>query len=172
MNIRKSTSKDKDGIYKLHKNTFGDDECDIVSKLATDLLAYKKSILSLVAEQHNIIFGNIIFSPVQIEDVSEYSIYILAPLAVDKKKQKRGVGTKLINKGMRILKKQNVDVVLVYGDPKYYNRFGFNNSHNIQAPYNLQYKNAWMAYEISTDVIKNIQGIAQCIKPLCSQKLW
>ena len=39
--------------------------------------------------------------------------------------QRRGIGTALINEGLRVLKEMNADGCALIGDPKYYRRFGF-----------------------------------------------
>ena len=66
--------------------------------------------------------------------------YILAPLAVSSEHQKQGVGSNLINAGIDMLTKDGVGVLLVYGDPAYYGKFGFKEEigHSFVPPYTLQ----------------------------------
>ena len=127
MHIRESRVSDIDSIHLLHENAFGEPEGKVVAQLAIDLLEDKTAlpILSLVAEQDNEIIGNVIFSSVTIEGVEGVSAYILAPLAVARFEQKKGIGKLLINKGLETLKERGAEIVLVYGDPNYYMRTGF-----------------------------------------------
>ena len=175
MKIRESLENDKDSIQKVHQNAFGQPEGETVSQLAIDLLDDKTAlpILSLVAEQDNEIIGNVIFSSVNIEGVEGVSAYILAPLAVTGLAQKSGIGTQLINKGLEILKKRGVEIVLVYGDPNYYMRTGFKANHNLKPPHKLKYpEEAWMAQELVESILKKTQGIVQCAPSLNSPEHW
>ncbi|MCK5666879.1 MAG: hypothetical protein KAI17_25505, partial [Thiotrichaceae bacterium] len=69
MKIRDSVVKDKTQIRKVLLNAFDEEEGEVVSQLAIDLLEDVTAlpILSLVAEQDNDIIGHIIFSSVNIE---------------------------------------------------------------------------------------------------------
>ncbi|MAT88089.1 MAG: GNAT family N-acetyltransferase, partial [Aestuariivita sp.] len=51
--------------------------------------------------------------------------YILAPLATHELHQKQGIATRLIDAAKSHFIKNNVDALLVYGDPAYYRRYGF-----------------------------------------------
>ena len=143
MQIRESVENDKDTIRIVHKNAFGEPEGEAVSQLSIDLLKDKTAqpVLSLVAEQNNEIIGNIVFSTVNIEGIKGVSAYILAPLAVTKYNQGKGIGTKLINQGIETLKNRGAEIVLVLGDPNYYTRTGFKPGHNLETPYKLEYPN-------------------------------
>ncbi len=174
MQIRESVESDKDAIRIVHPAAFGESEGENVSQLAIKLLEDKNAqpILSLVAEQNNEIIGNIIFSPVNIEGIKGISAYILAPLAVKIDNQRKGIGTKLINQGIETLKNRGVDIVLVYGDPNYYTRTGFKTGHNLEAPYKLEFPEAWMAQELVEGVLTKTQGMVRCALPLNSPELW
>ncbi len=175
MKIRASVETDNQAIRKIHQNAFGQSEGETVSQLAIDLLADKTAlpILSLVAEQDNEIIGNIIFSSVQIEGSEGHSAYILAPLAVTKIQQGKGTGTQLIRKGLELLKKRGAEIVLVYGDPNYYQRTGFKAGHNLNPPHKLTYpEEAWMALELVENSLRSTQGTVQCALSLNAPEYW
>lgn len=175
MKIRESVESDKKSIRMVHLNAFDQSEAETVSQLAIDLLEDKTalSILSLVVEQDNDIIGNVIFSSVNIEGTEDISAYILAPLAVSRLAQKKGIGTLLINKGLEILKARGAEIVLVYGDPNYYMRTGFKAGHKLKPPYKLQYPDeAWMAQELVAGVLSKTQGIVRCAISLSSPDYW
>jgi predicted N-acetyltransferase YhbS len=48
-----------------------------------------------------------------------YLVYLLAPVAVYNKFQKQGIGQKIIQFALKYLKKQKVDLLITYGDPRY-----------------------------------------------------
>ena len=175
VNIRESVENDKNSIRKVHKNAFDEPEAETVAQLAIDLLGDNTAlpILSLVAEQDKEIIGNVIFSSVNIEGAEGVSAYILAPLAVTRFAQRNGVGTKLINKGLEILKERGAEVVLVYGDPDYYMRTGFKADHSLKPPHKLQYpEEAWMAQELVANLLAKTQGKVQCAMSLSSPEYW
>ena len=175
MKIRESVEDDKKSIRKVHLFAFDQSEGETVSQLAIDLLEDKTAlpILSLVAEQDNEIIGNVIFSSVNIEGVEGVSAYILAPLAVARFAQRKGVGTLLINKGLETLKERGAEIVLVYGDPNYYMRTGFKAGHNLKPPHKLKYpEEAWMAQELVENILTKTQGTVRCALSLSSQEYW
>jgi putative acetyltransferase len=174
--IRETVQTDKDLIRKVHQNAFGVPEGETVSQLAINLLEDKSAlpILSLVAEQDNEIIGNVIFSSVTIEGSDEEILaYILAPLAVVKDTQGKGVGTALINHGLKTLRERGAEIVFVYGDPNYYVRTGFKAGHNLKPPHKLKYPaEAWMAQELTQGVLAKAEGMVKCASSLDSQELW
>ena len=175
MHIRESKVSDIDSIRLLHENAFGELEGEVVAQLAIDLLEDKTAlpILSLVAEQDNEIIGNVIFSSVNIEGVEGVSAYILAPLAVTRFEQRKGIGTLLINKGLETLKERGAEIVLVYGDPNYYMRTGFKAGHNLKPPHKLKYpEEAWMAQELVEHILTKTQGTVRCALSLNSPEYW
>ena len=102
MQIRESTRQDLSVIRKVHENAFGQPEGPIVAELACEILVDKTAlpVLSLVAEENNQIVGSILFSAVNIEGCdTDVTAYILAPLAVVKEFQARGIGKSLIQSG-------------------------------------------------------------------------
>lgn len=174
MIIRPSKNDDLESIASLYEDAFGEHDGKVIAQLALDIIEDETAVpfLSIVAENHNSIVGHITFSPVVIEGEKELSTYILAPLAVSKAHQKKGIGTKLINYGLDEMRKHSVDIILVLGDPHYYTRVGFNGEHNIKPPYKLEYPEAWMALELNPEVLKKVKGVAQCCSSLSSPEHW
>ncbi|MFW9893917.1 MAG: GNAT family N-acetyltransferase [Candidatus Thorarchaeota archaeon] len=80
--------------------------------------------ISLVAELEEKVVGHIAFSPVTFSDGSE-NWYGLGPISVLPDYQKQGIGTKLVNKGLSLLKALGAKGCVLVGDPNYYERFGF-----------------------------------------------
>ncbi|MGB5705250.1 MAG: N-acetyltransferase [Arenicellales bacterium] len=174
MEIRESAENDIGAIRKVHENAFAEAEGKTVSQLAIDIIKdiTATRVLSLVAETDNEIVGNIIFSAVKIEGSKDISAYILAPLAVTKKLQGRGIGTQLINQGLKALKDLGAGIVLVLGDPNYYSRTGFRSGHNLRPPYDLEHPQAWMAQELIDGALAKAQGKVQCAASLNSPEHW
>lgn len=175
MIIRRSVAADTDFIRKVHLNAFGASEGESVSALAIKLLDDPSAmpLISLVAEENDEIIANVIFTSVTIKGGGPTArAQILSPLAVVPEHQGKGIGGKLIEAGLNILKTQHTDIVLVLGDPQYYSRAGFTANHNIEPPYELDYPEAWMAQELTKGALKRTKGLAQCATALSSPELW
>lgn len=82
--------------------------------------------ISLVAEMDGRVVGHVAFSPVAISDGSA-GWYGVGPISVLPELQRRGIGKKLMNEGLRRLKAMGAGGCVLVGDPAYYVRFGFKN---------------------------------------------
>lgn len=96
-------------------------EADLVDRLRENC----PGILSLVAIQDNQIVGHIAFSPVRIEDDKTVDGMGLGPMAVLPEFQHQGIGSRMVQAGIEILKNQGSPFIIVLGHPEYYPRFGF-----------------------------------------------
>ena len=176
MNIRIATIQDRDDVQRVHLCAFPEGENEIVSKLAMDLLSEKTTpqTLSLVAETDGAIVGHIAFSPVTMDSHKHLQGYILAPLGVKPDYQKRRIGSQLIEYGMQQMSVMGVNVVFVYGDPKYYGRFGFTAEVALQftPPYPLQYPYGWQAIVLNEFEIGKPPVAISCVTSLCDPTLW
>jgi putative acetyltransferase len=176
MTIRIATKQDRDDIQKVYLCAFQEGEREIVSKLAIDLLSEKTTppVISLVAEIEGSVAGHAAFSPVIITSRENFQGYILAPLGVKPDYQKRRIGSKLIEYGMHQLSVMGIHVVFVYGDPKYYGRFGFcaDAAHQYTTPYKLQYPYGWQAIVLNEYASETPPAAITCVTSLCDPKLW
>ncbi len=176
MKIRIATNQDRDDIRRVYLSAFPKGEEEIVSKLAIDLLSENTTpqTISLVAEADDSIVGHLAFSPVVIDDNDNCQAYILAPLAVNSDYQKRRIGSALIEYGIEQLSAMGVNIVFVYGDPKYYGRFGFNAdaARKYTIPYNLQYPFGWQAVVLNECPTKKVPVTINCVASLCDPKIW
>ncbi len=155
---------------------FSEGEKYKVSTLAANLLTEKTNpeTISLVAEVDGAVVGHIAFSPVTIHNNKNWIGYILAPLGVKPEHQNLQIGSKLIESGMERLSKMSVNVVFVYGDPKYYGKFGFNPevASRYSPPYELRYPFGWQAIALNEGVIADTAVVISCIAPLSDPELW
>lgn len=60
-----------------------------------------------------------------VEEVKKHDVIVLAPIAVKPEFQKKGIGSKLINEGLRRCQELGYGIVLLIGHPEYYPKFGF-----------------------------------------------
>ncbi|MFN1835661.1 GNAT family N-acetyltransferase [Balneola sp. MJW-20] len=125
--IRKEKEKDIQAIESVITEAFK----DIPQSDGTEHLIVKQlrdtdaMVLSLVAELDQEIIGHIAFSEVKIGEL-DGKWYGLAPLSIHPDHQSKGVGSTLINEGLRYLESMNAAGCILVGEPSYYSRFGFN----------------------------------------------
>jgi putative acetyltransferase len=92
--------------------------------------------LSVVAEVNGLILGHILFS--QLSVIPEHQrVASLAPMAVLPERQRQGIGSKLVEEGVKRLRMIKFDAVFVLGHIEYYPRFGFSldAAKNVVCPY-------------------------------------
>ena len=176
MRIRAATNLDRDDIRAVHLCAFSEGEKQMVATLAVDLLSEEtnRETISLVAESHGTVVGHIAFSPVTIESNKSWIGYILAPLGVKPEYQKCRIGSKLIESGLEQLSGMGVNVVFVYGDPKYYGKFGFSAdvASGYSPPYELQYPLGWQAVALNKYDFSESTARISCVAPLNDPGLW
>lgn len=126
MIIRKETSEDIAKIRSLTARAFAlvpfsnGSEPAIIDALRE----HKQLTLSLVAEEHGVIVGQITFSPVTI-DGDHDQWFGLGPISVEPSRQGQKIGSWLIYAGLEQLKANGAKGCVLVGDPNYYGRFGF-----------------------------------------------
>lgn len=131
MLIRPESPQDHKAIRDLTRDAFAPmsfsdgSEPDIIDKLrkAGDLT------LSLVAEQDEII-GHVAFSPAKIRK-AKGDWYGLGPISVRADMQRQGIGTKLAQTGLDMLRKMGAAGCVLTGNPDVYCPMGFTNEHAL-----------------------------------------
>jgi len=177
MNIRLSQGQlDVSAIGMVIEKAFCDEENKLIMNLVVELSeeTISPSIKSLVAEVDNQVIGYVSFSPIFLKSDSSISGYILAPLAVVPKHQKKGIGSNLIKSGIDMLTRDGAGVLLVYGDPDYYGRFGFKAEigRSFVPPYSLQYPFGWKCMMLNETSIPEQLIQFDCVAALSKPELW
>ncbi|MEL6442755.1 MAG: N-acetyltransferase [Bacteroidota bacterium] len=174
--LRPATVHDEVGIRALHLAAFPEAERDTIATLAADLLAEQTTpeTLTLVAEADGEIVGHVAFSPVTIGDGEPGEGYILSPLAVHPDAQRQRLGSQLVETGLAHLAGRDVALVLVYGDPAYYGRFGFDATlaKEYAVPYPLAYPFGWQAKALVERDVLPPSGTLACVAALNDPTLW
>ena len=114
---------DVTAIRAVHESAFPSaQEADLVDALRAD----GDLVLSLVAVKDGGVAGHIAFSRMTVKnEAQDFPAVALAPLAVTPDLQRWGIGTALIESGLRQLAEGDETLVFVVGAPAYYGRFGF-----------------------------------------------
>lgn len=80
--------------------------------------------LSLVAEMDNVVCAHLAFSKIMINHQFLHW-YGLGPVAVLPEMQNQGIGSSLIREGIATMRANGAAGLVLLGDPRYYQRFGF-----------------------------------------------
>ena len=176
LNIRNARDNDEREIIDVHISAFPDEEREDVANLAISLLreTTTPATISLIAEEAGSVIGHIALSPVTFSEAVDLSVYILGPLGIKPEHQKRGAGSALIKNSKQRLTDMSVDILLVYGDPDYYGRFGFGTELASQfvPPYKLEYPFGWQAVALGDAEVPEGAFPFSCVAALDDPSLW
>ena len=162
VSIRCERPEDYEKITAVNNSAFGQPN---EGRLVTSLRNRKDfdPSVSLVAELNGDIVGHILFHPIKIKsDKGVYNSIALAPMCVTPGLQRKGVGSLLVEEGIRRLKKLGHKSVIVLGHADYYTRFGFKPASKwiIRPPFEAP-ESAFMALELVEGGLKGISGIVE-----------
>jgi predicted N-acetyltransferase YhbS len=146
--IRAERPSDAAAIRAVLLEAFpGDGEAWLVDELrGTDAWIPE---LSLVAVASDAIVGHLLMTRARIEGAVPGEALALAPMAVVPAWHHRGVGGRLVRRGLEEARRLGFGLVVVLGHATYYPRFGFRpaRSQGIEAPFRVP-DDVWMALDL------------------------
>ena len=162
--LRPEEEKDYNSVENLTREAFwnvykpGCDEHLLIHNMRNKKEFIKD--LDYVAVFNDEVIGNIVYAQAKIIGVNkEYDVITFGPVSVLPMYQKRGVGKKLIEHTVTKAKEMGLNAIMIYGNPKYYERFGFKNSREYSiTDMEGNYNDALMALELYPKSLKNING--------------
>lgn len=174
--VRMATGLDREDIRGVYLSAFPAGENQLVAKLADSLLDERTdpATISLVAEVAGRVVGHIAFSPVTAGRETNWLGYILAPLGVQPEYQRVDVGSRLIERGIELLATKLASTLFVYGDPKYYGRFGFSTeaAARFVPPCDLAHPFGWQARMLRGECPADAAIELSCVQSLRDPALW
>lgn len=130
MDIRREDPNDYNTIYQFVQTAFATakvkdgDEQDFVNNLRRSDNYIPQ--LALVAEEEGKIIGHIMLTRTWVEDDDgQFTALLLTHLAVALEYRNQGIGTKLVQIGLKMAADMGYKAVFLAGDRGYYHRFGF-----------------------------------------------
>ena len=161
ISIRQEEPRDREAVRLVNQLAFDrQEEAEIVDALhETDAV-----VLSLVALHADSVVGHIMFSPDKIEDDDCLVEGIgLGPMAVLPEYQRQGIGSALVESGLKTLRDRSCVFVVVLGHPDYYPRFGFEpaSRRGIKSPWEGIPNEAFMILVLDEAQMKGVHGVAR-----------
>jgi putative acetyltransferase len=158
--IRSERPEDASRVRLVNELAFGQSaEADLVERLrqaCTDSL-------SLVAED-DAVSGHILFTSVVVESAGQRVLGMgLAPMAVLPDRQRQGIGSQLVRRGLDILRDRGCPFVVVVGHPEYYRRFGFEpaSMHGLASQWAGVPDAAFMVLVLDVHAMAGVSGVAK-----------
>ena len=158
--IRRATPADWPAIVDINDSAFGG---AAESALIGALERLGRPVISLVALADGIPAGHIFFSPVRIQSPGPpIPAAALAPMAVSPRFQRRGIGSQLVDAGLRECADEGYQVVVVVGHPHFYRRFRFRPAADAGlASVYSDAGDAFMALELTAGVLGGRTGVVE-----------
>ncbi len=168
-----------DKITSLFLTTFtaseGEEEGSIVSQLAHDLLltTAPDDLYCFVAWDGDELAAAIIFTRLWFANAAP-TTFILAPVAVDPRYQRQGIGQRLITFGLNTIQADGVEIAITYGDPAYYCKVGFSQvqDKDVPAPFQLSLPHGWQAQSLTSAALPPLAGPSRCVDALNKPEYW
>jgi len=178
MLLRTLSSIDRNQVVELFKQVFTDahgaDAGLALKQLVRQLVdaSMTADVMGYGALDDEKLSGAIFFSRLKFDD--PHQVYMLSPVAVSTARQKRGLGQRVIRHGLEQLRSHGADLVVTYGDPAYYGRFGFEPLSQVQirAPHPLTMPDGWLGLALNDQPVPSIAGTPSCVAAFNDQSLW
>jgi putative acetyltransferase len=116
--------------------------------------------LVAAAEPDGRVVGHILFSPVQIDGCgSDLPLMVgLAPVGVLPEYQGRGIGSRLISRGLEACSEAGYGAAVALGEPGYYSRFGFKQASRKGLGNEYGVDEHFMVAELSNGALDGVGG--------------
>ena len=121
--VRRERPEDVAAIAHVNDAAFGQPDESRIIEAVRDA---GHPAISLVATPTGSVVGHILFTPVDLESSGPpVTVFGLGPMAVLPAWQRRGIGSRLVESGLRECSDRGCTAVVVVGHPQFYPRFGF-----------------------------------------------
>ena len=160
MTIRPERPDDVARVRDLNTQAFGQ---PAEAHLVDTLRANCADAISLVADDNGVV-GHILFTPVTIERTGPPLVGMgLAPMAVHPDRQRGGLGSPLVTRGLEMLRERGCPFVVVVGHPEYYPRFGFRpaSSRGLASQWEGMPDEAFMVLVLDESAMAGVSGVAK-----------
>ena len=175
--LRQASATDLPAVLHLHRQAFPAGEGERITQVVEEL--WRASIAGthpvhhwVITTTQQAIVGHVCLSSITTE--AERMVgWILAPLAVASGHQGQGLGSALVQQAIGHAMDSDQPRILVYGDPAYYRRFGFDHQPAVafKPPYPLSQPMGWQCLVANGKTLHDSVDI-RCHPALMHVDLW
>lgn len=162
--IRQETSKDYSAVFQLVEEAFIDEiHSDHKEQYLVERLRKSHSFvpeLSIVAMIDSKIIGYVLLTKAKIKSKKRHhTTLVLAPVAVDKAFQKKGVGARLIGFAHKKASQMGYGSIVIIGHENYYPKFGYQKASEfgVRFPFKVPDENGFVI-ELRKGELTGIEG--------------
>ncbi len=160
--IRREAPGDEAAIRAVHTAAF---PTGAEAQLVDAMRANGHATVSLVALLDDRIVGHVSFSPVTIRTPDRAAVHVtglgLAPIGVLPECQGQGIGSRLITEGLTDCAREDVDFVVVLGEPSWYRGFGFERADARELGNEYGATDAFMVLELRSGALGGVRGLVR-----------
>jgi len=149
--VRLEAPGDHDAVREVHTLAFGRSS----EAVLVDRVRDGSGAISVVAVDADAVVGHVLFTAARIVGAGAHvRVAALGPLAVSPSRQRRGIGSGLVRRGLEECRREGYDAVVVVGHPAYYPRFGFHrgSSFRLRCQFDVP-DEVFMAAELNPGVL-------------------
>lgn len=160
--VRPERPGDAAAIRRVNDEAFGQVH---ESRIVDAVRQAGHAAVSLVAVDGPRIVGHILFTPMSMASHDAHVVVMgLGPMAVLPERQRQGVGTALVQAGLRECIRSGCHVVVVIGHPEFYPRFGFApaHRHGLRSEYDVP-DDVFMVVELASGALSKCRGLVRYV---------
>ncbi len=162
--LRLEEIKDYEVVENLTREAFWDvykPGCDehLILKQLRESEGFVKELDYLAIDGDKIV-GNIVYTKVTVENsTANNEVLCMGPIGVLPEYKGKGIGSMLMKHTIELARAMGFKGIILYGDPKFYHRFGFVNAekYGLQTSWGANFEE-FMALELSEGSLKGMSG--------------
>ncbi len=142
----------------------------LVSRLSRAIDAER--LFCFGAEEDDALVAAIFFS--ELVFAADVRVFMLAPVAVLRPFQRRGIGKDLIRFGLGVMQQRGVEIAVTYGDPAFYGKVGFLPlaESSLRAPMPLSMPQGWLGQSLTGEAIPTLIDRPSCVAAFEDPHFW
>jgi putative acetyltransferase len=125
--VRPEEPADRAAALEVERQAFGQDDEPAIVEAVRD----EEGSFALVADDDGEVVGHVQLSRAWI---GETALLLLGPVGVLPERQRRGIGSALMRAVLEEARARREPAVILFGDPAYYRRFGFDPGVTVGVP--------------------------------------